>query len=331
MTERPLTILFMPESAYGPTNQCIGVGDVAAAARASRGVRGRGVVEGQARRARLRGGPRRPRARARARPTTPSQDAGGVLEGVHPRHRAGVPQADGRAARDVHAADLAGAHRRRPLLRAAAARDHRPGAARRDRRGQRRRLPRAADLGCAVRPDHVLQPARGTRAGDPAGLLRAAGGRPRRVGVLPRGVRPHAPRGVGVVRRLGRRAGRSPAAGPRVRAHERARQPLRVPRGGRLHRRAAARRDVAPDGLERPRDRRAVRRARGGRRPARGQRADLPLARVARQRRRRPDEAARRRARPHAAPLHREQGPAGGRVRARRQHGRRRVPARRPR
>jgi len=28
MAERPLTILFMPESAYGPTNQCIGVGDV---------------------------------------------------------------------------------------------------------------------------------------------------------------------------------------------------------------------------------------------------------------------------------------------------------------
>ena len=28
MTERPLTILFMPESAYGPTNQCIGVGNV---------------------------------------------------------------------------------------------------------------------------------------------------------------------------------------------------------------------------------------------------------------------------------------------------------------
>ena len=28
MTERPLTILFMPESAYGPTNQCIGLGDI---------------------------------------------------------------------------------------------------------------------------------------------------------------------------------------------------------------------------------------------------------------------------------------------------------------
>ena len=25
---QPLTILFMPESAYGPTNNCIGIGDV---------------------------------------------------------------------------------------------------------------------------------------------------------------------------------------------------------------------------------------------------------------------------------------------------------------
>jgi UDP:flavonoid glycosyltransferase YjiC (YdhE family) len=28
MSERPLTILFMPESAYGPTNQCVGIGNV---------------------------------------------------------------------------------------------------------------------------------------------------------------------------------------------------------------------------------------------------------------------------------------------------------------
>ena len=28
MSERPLTILFMPESASGPTNNCIGIGDV---------------------------------------------------------------------------------------------------------------------------------------------------------------------------------------------------------------------------------------------------------------------------------------------------------------
>jgi MGT family glycosyltransferase len=28
MTEKPLTVLFMPESAYGPTNQCVGLGDI---------------------------------------------------------------------------------------------------------------------------------------------------------------------------------------------------------------------------------------------------------------------------------------------------------------
>jgi UDP:flavonoid glycosyltransferase YjiC (YdhE family) len=28
MTERPLTIMLAPESAYGPTNNCIGIGDV---------------------------------------------------------------------------------------------------------------------------------------------------------------------------------------------------------------------------------------------------------------------------------------------------------------
>jgi len=28
MPARPLTVLFMPESAYGPTNNCVGIGDV---------------------------------------------------------------------------------------------------------------------------------------------------------------------------------------------------------------------------------------------------------------------------------------------------------------
>ena len=28
MAGRPLTVLFMPESAYGPTNNCVGIGDV---------------------------------------------------------------------------------------------------------------------------------------------------------------------------------------------------------------------------------------------------------------------------------------------------------------
>ena len=68
-----------------------------------------------------------------------------------------------------------------------------------------------------------------------------------------------------------------------------------------------------------------------GRRPSRGQRARLRLPGVARRCRRRPHATAGRRPRPHAAPLHREQGPAGGPDRARGQHGRRGVPARRPR
>ena len=28
MSDRPLTVLFLPESAYGPTGNCIGIGDV---------------------------------------------------------------------------------------------------------------------------------------------------------------------------------------------------------------------------------------------------------------------------------------------------------------
>ena len=59
------------------------------------------------------------------------------------------------------------------LLRAAAPRDHRQAAARRDRRGQRRLLPGARDGRRAVRPDHVVQPARDERTRRPAGVLRA--------------------------------------------------------------------------------------------------------------------------------------------------------------
>ena len=181
---QPLTVLFMPESAYGPTNNCIGIGDilrkrghrVVFAAEAS--WKGRleplGFVEDLVD---LAPPPAARRPRAGRRP---------VLEGLHPGHVAGVPQADGRAARDVHAADLAGADRRRAVLRAAAARDHRPPAARRDRRGQRRLVPGADDVGRAVRPDHVVQPARDARPGHPAGLLRPAVRRPIRVGVVPR-------------------------------------------------------------------------------------------------------------------------------------------------
>ena len=154
-----LTILFMPESAYGPTNNCIGIGDmlrrrghrVVFAAEAS--WKGKldalGFEEDLVDLA--------PPARRRSR--TPGQFWKDFIRETAP----GVPQDHARAARDGHQADLGGADRRREVLRAAAEGDHRAGPAGRDRRGQRHRLPGAADGGRAVRPDRVVQPAGGAR------------------------------------------------------------------------------------------------------------------------------------------------------------------------
>ena len=115
----------MPESAHGPTNNCIGIGNVLRR-------RGHRVVfaaeaswRGKLERTRLRGGPRRPAPR-RPRTGRPS-DAGqfwkDFIRDTAPEFRKPtIEQLD-----DVHAADLAGAHRRRDVLRAAAARDPRPG------------------------------------------------------------------------------------------------------------------------------------------------------------------------------------------------------------
>ena len=114
------TIAFFPEGAYGPTNNCVGIGDVLR----RRGHRVvfiveesfAGTLEAQGFEERL------------MRLAPPPEDARGprpVLEGLHPRDRAGVPQADDRAARRVHRPDLPGADRRRRLRRRAPARDHR--------------------------------------------------------------------------------------------------------------------------------------------------------------------------------------------------------------
>ena len=91
------TIVFFPEGAYGPTNNCVGIGDV---------LRRRGhrvvfiveeIVRRHARGEGLRGTDDAARAAAgRARGPRP------VLDRLHPRHGAGLPQADDRAARRVH-------------------------------------------------------------------------------------------------------------------------------------------------------------------------------------------------------------------------------------
>ena len=87
------------------------------------------------------------------------------------------------------------------------------------------------------------------------------------------------------------------AVSPRLHPHLERRQPLRLPRGARLRRRPAARQHLAPARLQRPRDRRGVRAARLVPGAAAGLVADLPVPRLARWGRHRPAPAADRRAR----------------------------------
>ena len=102
------TIVFFPEGAYGPTNNCVGHRRRAAAPRPPGRVHRRGVVRGQPRGQGVRG------AADAARPAAGgARGPGPVLDRLHPRHGAGLPQVDARADRRVHPADLAGADRRR--------------------------------------------------------------------------------------------------------------------------------------------------------------------------------------------------------------------------
>ena len=161
----------MPEWAYGPTNNCIGIGDVlrrrghrvvfAAEASWEGRLEALGFEEDLVD---LAPPSRRRRRRAGRRP---------VLEGLHPRHRAGVPQADDRAARDVHPADLAGADRRaRSTASRSCSEIIERAAARRDRRGQRRRLPGADHRGAPFVRIVSCNPLEMHGRRRPAGVLR---------------------------------------------------------------------------------------------------------------------------------------------------------------
>ena len=103
------TVVFFPEGAYGPTNNCVGIGAGAARARPPGRLHRRGVVRRDARGAGLRGAADAARPAARGR-----GGAGPVLEGLHPRDGARLPEADDRAAR--------GRSSRRPCRRSSTAR-----------------------------------------------------------------------------------------------------------------------------------------------------------------------------------------------------------------
>ncbi len=128
---------------------------------------------------------------------------------------------------------------------------------------------------------------------------------------LPHRVRPNAPHDVVRLQRLGAGAGRRSAARIGVHAAHDGGQPVRLPGRGRLPRRPPARRHLGQDGLERARDRRGIPASRRRRRPARRQCARLPFAGFTRRGRRRTHAAPGRRAGHDSASLYRQQGTAG--------------------
>ena len=169
------TVVFFPEGAFGPTNNCVGIGDVLR----RRGHRVVFVVEesfavprGQG----LRGG------RRCAWALRPSRKRNRGSSGRTSSARRRPSSVNHRAARGVHPADLAGTRRRREVRRAAPARDPGRARARRRGRGQRGRLRRAADVRAALGADRLLQPRRSPRCAD---LLRLRRGRPRGLGTSP--------------------------------------------------------------------------------------------------------------------------------------------------
>ena len=256
---------------------------------------------------------------------------GPVLDRLHPRHGAGLPQADHRAARRVHRADVPGPDRRREVRPPAPARDHRRARARtsssRTTSSASRRLPASG------RPWVRIVSCNPAEIKDPAVAA-----------VLVRATRPRTgPAGRRFLEEVRRTHGDLWAdfdafcrehgdhglvyGAARAGLHLRiaVAQPVPLPGRGRLRARAPARPDLAPPGLDGPRGGHDLGAARAPARARRG--ADLPLAGLARVGRRRADAAAGRPAGDDRAPGHRVEGPAGRPDHAPRQPDGRGVPA----
>jgi len=140
-------------------------------------LRHRGVVRGLARGAGLRGAAHAARVASRGR-----GGAWPVLEGLHPRDGAGLPQAHHRAALRVHRADLACTLRWRALRGRSVARDLPRDRARRGRGGQRRLLSRDSRIPASMGAHRLVQSARGEGLGNPHPSTRATPQATARVG-----------------------------------------------------------------------------------------------------------------------------------------------------
>ena len=212
-----LTVLFMPESAYGPTNQCIGLGKVLLerghrwSSPPSASWEGKlaplGFVEALVDLARA--GPGR---RARRPPAS-----SGSTSSTRPRRSSASPRSSSWRAfvQPTYQALIDGAKYCEPQLRAIIA-EHRPDVLVEDNVVA---FPALLTSGAPFVRIVSCNPLEVRGDGVAAGVLRVRRRRPDRVGRLPRRVRPHPPGDVGRVQRVGAGAGRAAAAPPRLHPH----------------------------------------------------------------------------------------------------------------
>ena len=175
------TIVFFPEGAFGPTNNCVGIGSVLR----ERGHRVvfiveesfAGTLEARGFEERLmRLGP------APAEPEVPGQFWIDFIRDTAPVFRKTTLEQLGEFMAPTWQALIDGVD----VRRRAAPRDHRRARAGRRRRGQRRRVRGAAGERPAVGPHRVVQPGRAQGPGHPAVLVRLPGGRHDRLAGVPR-------------------------------------------------------------------------------------------------------------------------------------------------
>ena len=198
---RPLTFLFMPESAYGPTNNCVGIGDVllrrghrvvfAAEASWAGKLAALGFEEDLVDLA-----PPAPPSAEGAAEADPGAFWKEFIRETAPEFRKPTVEQLETFMAPTWQALVDGARYCEPQLR----RDHRTHPAGRDRPGQRRGVPRAAHRWRPLRTHHVVQPVGDARRRHPAGLLGAARRRPLASG------RPSEPSTTARTVRFGRRS-----------------------------------------------------------------------------------------------------------------------------
>ena len=225
MPSRPLTILFMPESAYGPTNNCIGIGDV---------LRRRGHRVVFAAEASWKGkleplGFEEDLVDLAAARRRASQDAGqfwkDFVAETAPEFRKPTIEQLETWIRPVWEELIGGARYCHDQLRAIVDRASPDVIVEDNVVG----FPALVTARRAVRADRVLQPAGDQGPGRAADVLRVPGRRPGRLGRVPGRVRAGAPPAVAGLQRLVHGAGRAVPARPGVHRRGR-RQPLRLSR-----------------------------------------------------------------------------------------------------